>query len=111
MTRAGLGQIDFWASVLRLETDTTRSGEGRSFPFSDLAEAVIRPRPLGRTPHGFRRTAARNFIWAGVPQHVVGQLCDWKTDAMFRRYAIMDERDLRSAAEVLARCTTGQAAG
>ena len=25
------------------------------------------------------------------------QLCGWKTDAMFRRYAILDERDLRSS--------------
>ena len=44
---------------------------------------------------------------AGVPQHVVMQLCGWKTDAMFRRYAIVDERDLRSAVEMLARGTTG----
>jgi hypothetical protein len=35
------------------------------------------------------------------------QLCGWKTDAMFRRYAIVDERDLRSAVEMLARGTTG----
>jgi hypothetical protein len=51
--------------------------------------------------------AARNLIRAGVPQHVVMQLCGWKTDAMFRRYAIVDERDLRSAVEMLARGTTG----
>jgi hypothetical protein len=25
----------------------------------------------------------------------------WKTDAMFRRYAIVDERDLREAVELL----------
>jgi hypothetical protein len=48
------------------------------------------------------RTAARNLIRAGVPQHVVMRLCGWKTDAMFRRYAIVDERDLRSAVALLA---------
>jgi len=73
----------------------------------DGLETVIRPRLLGRTPHNFRRTAARNLIRAGVPQHVVMKLCSWKTDAMFRRYAIVDERDLRDAVELLARGTTG----
>jgi hypothetical protein len=29
-------------------------------------------------------------------------LCGWKTDAMFRRYAIVDERDLQSAVALLA---------
>jgi hypothetical protein len=50
---------------------------------------------------------ARNLIRAGVPQHVVMKLCGWKTDAMFRRYAIVDERDLRSAVELLAKGTIG----
>jgi hypothetical protein len=49
----------------------------------------------GCVPHDFRRTAARNLIRAGVPQHVV----------MFRRYAIVDERDLRDAVALLV--TTG----
>jgi integrase len=65
-------------------------------------ETVIRPHLLHRTPHDFRRTAARNLIRAGVPQHVVMKLCGWKTDAMFRRYAIVDERDLRDAVSRLA---------
>ena len=65
-------------------------------------ETVVRPRLIGRTPHDFRRTAARNLIRAGVAQHIVMQLCGWKTDAMFRRYAIVDERDLRDAVAKLA---------
>jgi integrase len=152
-------QMDFDAGVVRLEENTTKSGKGRTFPFSalpDLAallewqrahtdaverllglivptvfhrngkpilayldawrsackrastvkrgglESVVRPRLVGRTPHDFRRTAARNLIRAGVSQHVVMQLCGWKTDAMFRRYAIVDERDLRDAVAKLA---------
>jgi integrase len=69
-------------------------------------ETIIRPRLLGRTPHDFRRTAARNLIRAGVPEHVVMQLCGWKTDAMFRRYAIVDERDLMDAVLKLAAANT-----
>jgi len=30
------------------------------------------------------------------------KLCGWKTDAMFRRYAIVDETDLRDAVAKLA---------
>jgi hypothetical protein len=37
---------------------------------------------------------------AGAPRHV---LCGWQTDSMFRRYAIIDERDLRDAVLKLAR--------
>jgi hypothetical protein len=40
-------------------------------------------------------------------QRIVMKLCGWKTDSMFRRYAIVDERDLRSAVEMLAGGTTG----
>jgi len=35
------------------------------------------------------------------------KLCGWKTDAMFRRYAIVDERDLHDAVKLLAKGTTG----
>jgi hypothetical protein len=38
---------------------------------------------------------------------MVTKLCGWKTDAMFRRYAIVDERDLIDAVELLAKGTTG----
>jgi hypothetical protein len=34
------------------------------------------------------------------------QLCGWKADTMFRRYAIVDERDLGAAVAKLAERTT-----
>jgi hypothetical protein len=43
---------------------------------------------------------------ADVPQHVVMQVCEWKTEAMFRRYAIVKMRVLGSAVELLAKGTT-----
>jgi integrase len=152
-------QVDLDAGVIRLEPNTTKSDEGRTFSFSALPElaelleaqrehtsaterqfdnvipyvfhrngrpihgyldgwraacnrasvvkrgaleTVIRPKLLGRTPHDFRRTAARNLIRAGVAEHIVMKLCGWKTDAMFRRYAIVDECDLRDAVSKLA---------
>ena len=88
-----LAYLDGWRAACQRASTHKRDG----------LETVVRPRLVGRTPHDFRRTAARNLIRAGVPQHVVMQLCGWKTDAMFRRYAIVDERDLRSAVAMLAR--------
>jgi len=41
------------------------------------------------------------------PSTLVMKLCGWKTDAMFRRYAIVDERDLREAVELLAKGKMG----
>jgi integrase len=88
-----LAYLDAWRSACKRASTVKRGG----------LVSVIRPRLVGRTPHDFRRTAAHNLIRAGVAQHVVMQLCGWKTDAMFRRYAIVDERDLRSAVAMLPR--------
>jgi hypothetical protein len=69
-------------------------------------QVVLAPRTLIGDCRG-SGTAARNLIRAGVPQHVVMKLRGCKTDAMFRGYAIVDERDLRDAVELLAKETTG----
>jgi integrase len=51
--------------------------------------------------HDFRRTAARNLLRAGVPQAVAMSLMGHQTDAMFRRYAIVDEELLSQAGQRL----------
>ena len=48
---------------------------------------------------------------AAVAQHVLIKLCGWKTDSMFRRYAIVDDRNLRNAVEILTKGTTGTTGG
>jgi integrase len=68
-----------------------RGGEPLSHYLGAWHEACRRAGLPGRIPHDFRRTAARNMLRAGIPQPVAMKIGGWKTDSVFRRYAIVDE--------------------
>ena len=55
----------------------------------------------GRIAHDFRRTAVRNLERAGVPRSVAMSVVGHKTEAIYRRYAIVDESMQRDAATKL----------
>jgi integrase len=55
----------------------------------------------GTLVHDLRRCVARNLWRAGVPEAVAMEITGHKTRSMYRRYRIVDERDLREATERL----------
>lgn len=65
-------------------------------------DVVVRPALLGRLVYDLRRTAVRNLERARVPRSVAMKLTGHKTEAIYRRYAIVDEQDLREGVAKLA---------
>lgn len=59
------------------------------------------PGRAGVVPHDLRRCAARNLSRAGVREQVAMRITGHKTASMYRRYRIVDERDLIEATEML----------
>ena len=62
-------------------------------------------------PHDFRHTAVRNLERAGVSRSVAMQLTGRKTEAVYRRYAIVSENDLGAGVEQLGAFAAGTKAG
>jgi integrase len=70
----------------------------------ERANSMVWPQPPsypGRIPHDMRRSAVRNLERAGVPRSIAMKLTGHKTESVYRRYAIADDRDLRVAVERL----------
>jgi len=59
--------------------------------------------------HDLRRTAARNLRAAGVPEEVIMKIAGWRTSSIFKRYAIVDQKDIRVALQQLERARQKQA--
>lgn len=106
------------ADVLRAQRDYTRAVErrtGQVVPWVFHREgrriksirqtwctASKRAGLVGKIPHDFRRTAARNLIRAGVPEKVAMQITGHETRSVFDRYHITTADDVREGLAKLA---------
>ena len=68
---------------------------------------LVRPQLVGRILHDLRRTAVRNLERAGVSRSVAMSLTGHKTEAVYRRYAIVDSAAQREGVAKLATFTQG----
>jgi integrase len=61
-----------------------------------------------RIPHDFRRTAVRNLERSGVSRSAAMKMVGHKTESIYRRYAIVNESDLKQAGAKLAALHQGE---
>jgi len=107
LLESSLAQLEEATSVLRRYTDRVQFDPAALEKLEDRLAEISRLKrkyngPIeGTLIHDLRRCAARNLSRAGVPETVAMEITGHKSRSMYRRYRIVDERDLREGIEKL----------
>jgi len=84
--------VFFYTEGKKAGKGITESGFNKAWRKARMAAGLP-----GLIPHDFRRTAVRNLERKGVSRSVAMKLTGHKTEAVYRRYAIVSSEDLRDA--------------
>ena len=96
----------FHQSGSRIRSYRSQWDRARQMVSTDDPKGVkvwARPQVKDRLVHDLRRTAVRNLERAGVPRSVAMKLTGHKTEAVYRRYAIVAKSDLEEGVAKLAK--------
>jgi integrase len=84
-----------------------RAGTPRTAFYKVWRTACRKAGVPGMLTHDFRRTAVRNLEISAVPRSFAMKLTGHRTEAVYRRYAIVSDADLRAASAKLAGTFSG----